>query len=144
MFGRDKAIDPLAEAAKALAASKGRRSEGSTEFAREMLDKAAPPHAPKPAAVAPPRAADAPAAVADPRIERYKRALAKQGKTLTPEQLAALEKMGEAQKAVLQKVGKGVAWIPRIIITLVVLFILRDMIPDIVSMVKSLVAAVAP
>ena len=141
MFGRDKAIDPLAEAAKALAAAKSRHAESSTEFAREMLDKAAPPHAAAKPAVAPRPAVDAPGAAADSRIERYKRALAKQGKTLTPEQLAALQKLGETQRAIADKVANGGAWIPRIIITLVVLFILRDMIPDIVSLVKSLIGA---
>lgn len=120
MFGRDRAIDPVEEAKKVLRDSEARHHVSSTEFARDMLDKAVPP-----------RAAARPA----PAVT-----LAKHGKPLTPEQLAALEKLGEAQKAMAQKVAKGAAWIPRIIITLVVLFILRDMIPDVISLLKSLVA----
>ena len=140
MFGRDKAIDPLAEAAKVLAASKGRAADSSTVFARDMLDKAVPPRAAaKPAAAATPTTPHVPAAATDPRLERYKQALAKQGKTLTPEQLAAIEKLGVAQQAMAQNVAKGAAWIPRIIVTLVVLFILRDMIPDVIAFLKSLI-----
>ena len=118
MFGRDDAVDPVAEAAKLLAASKAHAPASSTEFAREMLDKAPPPHAPAKAA--------------------------KPGRTITPEQLAALRRFEESQKAVREKIGKGGAWIPRIIVTLVVLFILRDMIPDVIAFVKSLIAAGAP
>ena len=113
MFGRDKAIDPLAEAAKLQAASKARPAHASTEFAHHMLDKPAPP----------------------------KRSAPKQDKPLTPEQLAAVEKLGEAHKAMAQQAAKGAVWIPRIIMTIVVLFVLRDMIPDVWSLLKSLIAA---
>lgn len=140
MFGRDNAIDPVEEAKKVLRASEARHHVSSTEFARTMMRDEPPAGAQAhvPAKPQPKPAATATTPAIDARLQRYKDGLAKQGKTLTPEQLAALERLGEAQKAMAQKVAKGAAWIPRIIVALVVLFIVRDMIPDIVSLAKSL------
>ena len=143
MFWRDKAIDPVAEAAKMLAASRGHHAETSTKFARSMMtDEQMHPHSATtshaPTAriqTAPPAAGAAP----DARVQRFKEAIAKQGKTLTPQQLAALERLGDSQKAVLEHIGKRIAWIPKIIFVIVLLFIFSDFIPAIFAFLKSFI-----
>ena len=145
MFWRDKAIDPVAEAAKILAASKAHHAPSTTEFARTMIHDDPPSRPTSHAAAATrqksmaaaPHVPTAPAQL-DARVQQFKDALAKQGKTLTPEQLAALEKLGDAQKALLQKVGKGIGMLPQIIVAIVLLFVFFDFIPAIFAFVKSL------
>ena len=147
MFGRDKAVDPMAEAAKILAASKSAHPPATTEFAREMItDK--PTHAPAPERV-PSRAQAKPAAApahatphvptSDPEvvqaIERMLGRLSASGpKALDPRQKAALLKsLTPEQQATIAKLADYVPSGQKLGIIIFAIFIALQVIPSIIG-----------
>ena len=116
MFGRDKAVDPLAEAAKLLADAKRRQRPASTEFAHGMMKDephhvATHDHAPvaaqrKPAPPAEPIVSHV--STADPEvvqaIERMLTRLTGSASRLDARQKAALAKLPLQQQETIVKV----------------------------------------
>ena len=141
---REEAVDmnALAQAARAApAAPAAPEDAGGTVFARGMISEDAPATPGADAAVAPasttPAAAAAldPDAVSSPGLERLERLLGNKG--VSPEQRAALAKMSPQERQMIEKASRFVAWLPKIIVGIIVLWIVVDFGTGILSLIRS-------
>lgn len=135
-------MNALAQAARAApAAPAAPEDAGGTVFARGMISEDAPATPGADAAVAPasttPAAAAAldPDAVSSPGLERLERLLGNKG--VSPEQRAALAKMSPQERQMIEKASRFVAWLPKIIVGIIVLWIVVDFGTGILSLIRS-------